>query len=78
MPAVTPSHPRNWLTVLFVYVIRLLPETKVPVAPNPTVESTVMMSSPVFTGLITLVFGVTANVPSISALSLYPTKSPSL
>ena len=55
-----------------------LPDTNVPVAPNPMVESTVIIESDTETGLITLVFGWTSNVPSINALSLYPTNSPIL
>ena len=70
IPTVTPSHPKNWLTVLSVYVITLEPDIKVPVAPNPMVESTVIIESLIAVGLITLVFGVTVNVPSIRALSL--------
>ena len=56
----------------------LVRETNVPVAPNPIVESTVIIESLISTGLITLVFGCTSNVPSINALSLYPTNSPIL
>ena len=34
-----------------------LPDTNVPVAPNPMAESTVIIESDTETGLITLVFG---------------------
>ena len=57
MPETTPEHPRNWLTVLSVYVMVFVPATRVPVAPNPTVESTVIIESDTATGLITLLFG---------------------
>ena len=56
----------------------LIPDTKVPVWPNPTVESTVMTDEPIETLPITLVLPVILNVPSIKSVSLNPTKRPIL
>ena len=56
----------------------LIPDTNVPVAPNPTVESTVITEEPAETFPITFVLGVTPNVPSIKSTSLNPTNKPSL
>ena len=56
----------------------LIPDTKVPVWPNPTVESTVITDDPADTLLITLVFPVILNVPSIRSTSLNPTNKPIL
>ena len=49
-----------------------------PVAPNPTVESTVITDEPTDTLPITFVLGVTPNVPSIKSISLNPTNKPIL
>ena len=49
-----------------------------PVAPNPTVESTVITDDPTETLPITFVLGVTLNVPSIKSTSLNPTNKPIL
>ena len=56
----------------------LIPDTNVPVAPNPTVESTVITEEPTETFPITFVLGVTPNVPSIKSTSLNPTNKPIL
>ena len=56
----------------------LMPETIVPVEPNPTVESTVITEEPAETLLIDLVLGETLNVPSIKSTSLNPTNNPIL
>ena len=53
-------------------------ESNVPVVPNPTVLSTVIIDDPMDTGLIFVVFGWISNVPSIKSLSPYPTNSPNL
>lgn len=76
--SVTPEHPKNWFTDLFVYVITLLPEINVPVTPNPIVESTAMTEDPIETELITLVFGWIVKLPSIKSFSSYPTNNPIL
>ena len=55
-----------------------IPDTITPVAPNPTVESTVMTDDPADTFPITFVLGVTLNVPSIKSTSLNPTNKPIL
>ena len=44
-----------------------------PVAPNPTVESTVITDDPAETLPIAFVLGLTLNVPSIKSTSLNPT-----
>ena len=75
---VTFVHPKNWLTLLSVYEIILFPETKVPVFPNPIVESTVIIDDPIETESITFVFGVILNSPSVRLLSSYPMNSESL
>ena len=69
----TPTQFKNWLTVLSVYVIVLIPEITVPVVPNPTVESTVITEDPTDTLPITLVLPGIVNVPWIPVLSLKPT-----
>ena len=74
----TPTHPKNWLTVLDEYVIILSPDSKVPVVPNPTVLSTVITDDPIETGFIFDVLGWILNVPSIRSLSSKPTNSPNL
>jgi len=60
----TLEHPKNWLSVLDVYVTRVgvpatLLTTRVPVVPNPTVESTSRIVDPAETAVMTLVFGWT-------------------
>ena len=51
----------------------LIPDTKVPVWPNPTVESTVITEEPADTLPITFVLPGILNVPSIKSTSLNPT-----
>ena len=73
MDVVMPVQFKNWLTVLSVYVIVLIPDTIVPAVPNPTVESTVITDDPADTSPITFDFPGIVNVPLIPLLSLYPT-----
>ena len=61
-----------------MYVIVLIPLLIVPVAGNPTVESTVITEEPAETLVKDLVFGVTSKSPSIISLLLYPIKSANL
>ena len=56
----------------------LIPETTVPVAPKPTVESTVITLDPAETLVIDFVIPGITNVPSIKSLSLNPTNKPNL
>ena len=56
----------------------LIPDTNVPVAPKPTVESTVMTDEPIATSPITFVLPGILNVPSIKSTSLNPTNKPIL
>ena len=51
----------------------LIPDTTVPVDPNPTVESTVITEEPMDIFSMDLVLGETLNVPSIKSTSLKPT-----
>ena len=55
-------------------MITLFPDTKTPVDPNPTVESTVITDDPAETLVIDFTFGWTLKVPSTVLLSVYPTK----
>ena len=70
--------PKNWLTDFDEYVIILLPDSRVPVVPNPTVLSTVITDDPIDTGLMFAVLGCISNVPSIKSLSSNPTNKPNL
>ena len=56
----------------------LIPDTTVPVDPNPTVESTVITEEPMDIFSMDLVLGETLNVPSIKSTSLKPTNNPIL
>ena len=49
------------------------PEIIVPVVPNPTVESTVMILDPPLTFSITFVLPVTSKVPVMNSSSSNPT-----
>ena len=70
----TPVQFKNWFTVLSVYVIFVeRPEVIVPVVPNPTVESTVIILDPLLTFSIDLVLPVTSKVPVIDSSSSNPT-----
>ena len=71
----TPLHPKNWFTVLEVYVIVLSPDITVPLLGNPIVESTEITSDPTATGSSTLVLPGIVNIPSIKSLSLKPTNN---
>ena len=73
-----PEQFKNWFRVLSVYVIVLIPLRTVPVASNPTVESTVITEDPAETLVRDFVFGVTSKSPSIRSLLLYPIKSANL
>ena len=70
---VIPEHSKNWLIVLFLYVIVLLPHSNVPLSSNPIVESTVITVEFLVVFSITLVFGVILKDPVIKDLSSYPT-----
>ena len=59
-------------------MIILSPDSKVPVAPNPIVLSTVITDDPTDTGFILDVFGCISKVPSIKSLSSKPTNRPNL
>ena len=56
----------------------LIPDTRVPVWPNPTVESTVITEDPIDTSPIAFVLPVILKVPSIKSISLNPTNNPIL
>ena len=56
----------------------LIPDTRVPVWPNPTVESTVITEDPIDTSPIAFVLPVILKVPSIRSISLNPTNNPIL
>ena len=56
----------------------LIPDTRVPVWPNPTVESTVITEDPIATSPIAFVLLVILKVPSIKSTSLNPTNNPIL
>ena len=56
----------------------MIPDTTIPVDPNPTVESTVITEEPIETLSIHFVLGETLKVPSIKSTSLNPTNSPIL
>ena len=72
----TPVHPKNWFTDFDVYSICVLaPLITVPVVPNPTVESTLIIEEPTDTGSITFVLPGTVNTPSIKSRSLNPTNN---
>ena len=74
IPTPTPLHPKNWLIVFDVYSIdEFAPLMIVPVVPNPTVESTLIIDAPAPTWSKTLVLPGTVNTPSIRSLSLNPT-----
>ena len=60
------AQPKNWFTVLLVYVIVLIPDKIIPEVSNPTVESTVIIEDPTDTGSITLVFGMILKLFKIS------------
>ena len=75
---VTPVQPKNWLILLEVYAIVLVPLIRVPESGNPIVESTAIVSPPISTGSRTLEYPGTMNSPSIRSLSLYPTNNPIL
>ena len=69
-----PLHPKNWLTDFDVYSIdEFGPLITVPVVPNPTVESTLIIEEPTVTGSIIFVLPGTVNTPSIKSRSLKPT-----
>ena len=55
-----------------------VPETRVPVCPNPIVESTEIIEEPIDTVSSAFEFPGTSKTPSIKSLSLYPTNNPSL
>ena len=55
-----------------------MPDITTPVAPKPTVESTVITEEPAETLVIDFVMGVIVKVPSIKSLSLNPTNNPNL
>ena len=75
---VTPVQPKNWLILLEVYAMVLVPLIRVPESGNPIVESTAIVSPPISTGSRTLEYPGTMNSPSIRSLSLYPTNNPIL
>ena len=72
MLSVIPLQPKNWLTVLSVYVILLIPAITYPVCANPTVESTERTEDPTETISVAFDDGVILNVPSIVERSSYP------
>ena len=55
-----------------------MPEITTPVAPKPTVESTVRTLDPAETLVIDLVIPGIVKVPSIKSFSLNPTNNPNL
>ena len=69
---------KNWLTVLLPYENVVTPETTVPVAPNPTVESTLTTDDPLDTFSIDFVLGIIVKLLEISDRSSNPTKSSNL
>ena len=66
---------RNWFTVLSVYVITLIPEFRVPLTLNPTVESTLIIEESIGTVSNDLELGIGVKSPSISLVSSYPTNN---
>ena len=58
-------HPINWLILLLVYVILLIPDITIPVFANPTVESTEIIEDPTDTVSKLFELGVTLKVPVI-------------
>ena len=70
-----PVHSKNWFIDLDPYSIVLVPLLRIPVLPNPTVESTDIIESVVDTPDKTFVFGLTVNIPFIKSRSLYPTNN---
>ena len=71
---VMPVQFKNWLTVLSVYETISDPTLNFPLFPNPIVESTFTIDSPIWTSSVHLEFGVGKNLPLISESSSYPTK----
>ena len=55
-----------------------IPDITNPVAPKPTVESTVITLEPIETSVIYFVIPGIVKVPSIRSLSLKPTNKPNL
>ena len=60
---------RNWFTVLSVYVITLVPELRVPLLVNPTVESTLIIEESIGTVSNDLELGIGVKSPLISLIS---------
>ena len=75
---VIPVQPKNWFTVLSVYVIVLIPEIIVPDGLNPIVESTDIVDDPIDTDSTVLVFAVISKLPSTNDVPSYPINNENL
>ena len=75
IPTPIPVQPKNWFIDLEVYSIVLGPLIKVPVAPNPIVESTEIIGDPAGAASSDFVNPGIVNVPWIKSRSLNPTNS---
>ena len=52
MAPVIPVHPKNWVVFLWVYVIIWPSAYRIPDSSNPKVESTVILSVPIWTSMV--------------------------
>ena len=73
-----PVQPKNWFTLLSVYVTLLIPEIIYPLSANPMVESTGRTDEPTDTFWVALVAGVISNVPLIVERSSFPINNETL
>ena len=68
MISAIPVHPKNWVEFLLVYVIIWPSAYRIPDSPKPKVESTVILSTPIWTSMVFFANPLTTKSPTIESL----------